>query len=96
MRAMEKKSKLRPFWTHVYANKTTERRGEGGTGRSEKNLYDVYIAHSVQNVISNILHYWRHNLCTLIVTYFIAVSFIETLVSAPWRWRDNNAGTYRN
>lgn len=31
----------------------------------------------------NFLHYRYYNICTLIVTYFIAVNFIEILVSAP-------------
>jgi len=26
----------------------------------------------------------------MIVTYFTAVCFKEILVSAPWRWRNNN------
>jgi hypothetical protein len=44
----------------------------------------------------NILHYLYQNVCALIVTYFIAESCIVTLVSAPWRWQDNNAETWRS
>jgi len=35
-----------------------------------------------------ILHYWYHNICTLIMSYFIAVCFMEILVTAIWRWWD--------
>ena len=42
-----------------------------------------------------ILHYWHHNICMLIVTYFRAACFKEILVSAPWRWGDNNVEIYR-
>jgi hypothetical protein len=44
----------------------------------------------------NILKCWYHKICKFIVTYFIPVSFTELLVSAPWRWQDNNAETCRN
>jgi len=43
-----------------------------------------------------IVHYWYHNICVLMVNYFIAVFFKEILVSALWRWRDNYAKTCRN
>ena len=33
-------------------------------------------------------HKWA--ICTLIVTYFLAVHFKQILVSAPWGWWDNN------
>jgi hypothetical protein len=38
------------------------------------------------------IHVLRH---TLIVTYFVAVYFKETLASAPCIWRDNNIKTCR-
>ena len=41
------------------------------------------------------LHFWYHNKCMLIVNYVIAVCLQDILVSAPWRWRDNNAETCR-
>jgi len=42
-----------------------------------------------------ILHYWYHNKCILIVTYFIVICFKDILVSPPWRWEDNNTETCR-
>jgi hypothetical protein len=39
--------------------------------------------------VRKILHYWYHNLCMFIVTYFIAVFFKEMLVLASWRQGDN-------
>jgi len=41
------------------------------------------------NKTCKILHYWYHNICMLIVTYFIVVSFKEMLVYSPRRWQDN-------
>jgi hypothetical protein len=43
-----------------------------------------------------IIHYWYHNICRFIVNYVIAVCLQDILVSAPWRWRDNNAETCRS
>ena len=42
--------------------------------------------------LCKILHYWYHNVCIFIVTYFI-VRFKEMLVSAPWRLWDKSAET---
>jgi len=42
-----------------------------------------------------ILHYWYHNKCMIIVSYFIVARFKDILVLARWRWGDNNAKTCR-
>jgi len=43
------------------------------------------------NAYSNKVGYcWYHNVCMLIVTYFVTVCFEEILVPASWRWQENN------
>jgi len=44
--------------------------------------------------ICKILRYLYRNICTFIVIYFIAVCFEDILVSAPCKWRHNNAETF--
>lgn len=55
----------------------------------------IYIYHFIQKHAIFYTIYTTTNACMLTATYFIAESFIEILVSAPWRWRDNNAVTCR-
>jgi hypothetical protein len=50
----------------------------------------IILIYTILTKPCNILHYCYPNEYTLIVSYFITVSFIVALVSAPCRWLDNN------
>jgi len=48
--------------------------------------------HNFNKNLYTILHCWHHNMC-INCDRFIGVCFKEILVSAPWRWPDNNSET---
>jgi hypothetical protein len=72
--------------------------GQGGTptGFSPRTFSLSIIVQPMLRICLHLLHYWYHNTRTLTVTYYIAVSFKEILVSAPWIWWYNNAETCRS
>jgi hypothetical protein len=77
---MRRLKHLTPKYIHIKVNKNE---AQIQTVSMFHQHYYITFMSTVLTKTYNILHYWYHNIRTPIVTYFIAVSFIETLMSAP-------------